>query len=158
MKTTKKNLPKKKTMVIPRVMRSSLWPVCVLALLMQPGVEGLSPAPAVAAWPLAQLKPRDRYALIFGTVWGPDARPVYGVAVQLRRLQDKHARWEVYSNHRGEFAQRVPAGKGDYVVRADLKGLKNSEGAGLAAGQEVTVHIENDERADIGLHLTKAMK
>jgi hypothetical protein len=38
--------------------------------------------------------------------------------------QGQKARWELYSNHTGEFAQRVPAGKADYVVWADLKGYK----------------------------------
>ena len=98
-------------------------------------------------------KKEKPYALIFGTVWGPDSRPVYGVKVRIRRQSDKKARWEVYSDHHGEFAQRVPVGKADYIVWADLKGLKLQDGSHLQAGDEVTVHIENDERADTGLHL-----
>jgi hypothetical protein len=95
------------------------------------------------------------YALIFGTVWGPDARPVYGVPVKIRRATDKpkRVRWEVYSDHHGEFAQRVPAGKADYILWADLKGVKSLEGKPLHLVQEVTVHIYNDEREDTGLHL-----
>ena len=99
-----------------------------------------------------RLKPSD-YALIFGTVWGPDDRPVYGVKIKIRRADQKHAKWELYSDHRGEFAQRVPAGKADYVVRADSKGVKSLNGKQLHPGDEVTVHIESEERADIGLHL-----
>ena len=95
------------------------------------------------------------YALIFGTAWGPDNRPVYGVKVKIRRADQKKARWEVYSDHNGEFAQRVPAGKADYVVWADLKGFKSSDGSKLQAGPEVTVHVDNDERQDIGLHLIR---
>ena len=95
------------------------------------------------------------YALIFGTVWGPDDRPVYGVKVRIRRADQKKAKWEVYSDHAGEFAQRVPPGKGDYVVWADLKGYKSTLYKSLHPGTEVTVHIEKDERADTGLHLTK---
>jgi len=94
------------------------------------------------------------YALIFGTVWDPDGRPLYGVTVKIRKAGEKKARWELYSNHTGEFAQRVPAGKCDYVVWADLKGYKLQSGKHLGLGPEVTVHIENDERADMGLHLT----
>lgn len=93
------------------------------------------------------------YALIFGTVWGPDNRPVYGVKVKIRRAQDKKPRWQLYSDHNGEFAQRLPAGRADYVVWADLKGLKFQNNMHLQSGTEVTVHIDNDERADIGLHL-----
>lgn len=94
------------------------------------------------------------FALIFGTVWGPDARPVYGVKVKIRREKEKKARWELYSDHHGEFAQRVPAGKADYVINADLKGVKSQDGAPLRA-DEVHIHVENDERVDTGLHLTK---
>ena len=95
----------------------------------------------------------DDYAMIFGTVWGPDDRPLPGLKVKIRRANDRKARWELYSNRRGEFEQRVPAGKQDYVVWADAKGYKLSNGTHLQAGPEVTVHIENNERADTGLHL-----
>jgi hypothetical protein len=96
---------------------------------------------------------RKPYALIFGTVFDPDGRVVYGVKVKIRRADQKKAHWENYSNHSGEFAQRVPAGKADYVVWADLKDYKLPSGKHLRPGTEVTVHIENDERSDIGLHL-----
>ena len=96
------------------------------------------------------------YALIAGTVWGPDDRPVYGVTVKIRRATDKakKVRWEVYSDHMGEFAQRVPSGESDYILWADLKGFKSADGKPLRLAQPVTVHIYNDEREDTGLHLT----
>ncbi|MBI3478500.1 MAG: carboxypeptidase regulatory-like domain-containing protein [Acidobacteria bacterium] len=93
------------------------------------------------------------YALIFGTVFAPDGRPVYGVKVRIRRADQKKAHWELLSDHRGEFAQRVPAGKSDYIVWADLKDFKLPDGKHLKASTEVTVHIDNEERSDIGLHL-----
>jgi hypothetical protein len=95
------------------------------------------------------------YALIFGTVWDPDGHPLYGVKVKIRRAEDKDkkARWEVYSNHTGEFAQRLPVGNADYVVWADVKGYKLPSGKRLKPGSEVNVHIDSDERSDIGLHL-----
>jgi hypothetical protein len=93
------------------------------------------------------------YALIFGTVWSPDNRPVYGVKIKCRRSDQKKPRWELYSDHNGEFAFRVPAVKADYLVTADLKDFKSVEGKKFQAPPEVTVHIENDERSDIGLHL-----
>lgn len=92
------------------------------------------------------------YALIFGTVWSADGRPVYGVKVKIHGAGRK-AHWELYSDHHGEFAQRVPAGPGDYIVSADLKGHKPQPDLHIGGGTEVTVHIENDERTDIGLHL-----
>jgi hypothetical protein len=110
-----------------------------------------SPSSLHAAAP--QKDPHKPYALIFGTVWGPDDHPVYGVKVKIRRADQKHAKWELYSDHSGEFAQRLPAGKADYIVWADTKGLKLLNGKKLQPGTEVTVHILSDERADIGLHL-----
>ncbi len=97
------------------------------------------------------------YAVIFGTVWGPDDRPVYGIRVKIRRATDKpkKVRWEVYSDHNGEFAQRVPAGEADYILSADLKGVKFADGSQARLPKEVTVHIYDDERADTGLHLTR---
>jgi hypothetical protein len=93
------------------------------------------------------------YALIYGTVYGPDNRVVYGVKVKIRRAEEKKARWELYSDHRGEFAQRVPAGRQDYVISADLKGYKSPDRKHLQLVQEVTVHIDNEERTDTSLHL-----
>jgi hypothetical protein len=101
-----------------------------------------------------KLKPTDDYALIFGTVWGPDDRPVYGITVKIRRVPDKKPKWELSSDHSGEFAQRVPAGEADYIVWADLKGVKTTDGKPLHLAEEVSVHIENDERVDMSLHLT----
>jgi len=112
-------------------------------------------SPAAFAIPASKLKPSDPYALIFGTVWGPDDHPVYGVRVKIRRATDKKPKWEVYSDHAGEFAQRVPAGEGDYVVWADLKGVKTTDGQVLHLAQEVKVHVEYDERVDMSLHLTR---
>ncbi len=111
--------------------------------------HGLSAAPTSKG----KVKP---YALIAGTVWGPDNRPVYGITVKIRRATDKpkKVRWEVYSDHMGEFAQRVPAGESDYILWADLKGVKSVDGKPLRLAQPVTVHIYNDEREDTGLHLT----
>lgn len=95
------------------------------------------------------------YALIAGTVWGPDDRPLYGVRVKIRKGSDKpkKVRWEVHSDHMGEFAQRVPAGESDYVLWADLNGFKPADGKPIHLVQEVTIHIYNDERQDVGLHL-----
>jgi hypothetical protein len=90
------------------------------------------------------------FALLFGTVWGPGNHPVYGVKVKIRRADEKKARWELYSDHNGEFAQRLPAGRQDYVVWADKKDLKLQDGKQVT---EVPVHIEFNERTDIGLHL-----
>jgi hypothetical protein len=116
-------------------------------LLILPGLHG---SPTATAAPAAfRQKGPEPYALIFGTVWDKSDRPVYGVPIKIRLADKKKAKWELMSDHSGEFAQRVPAGKADYVVWADIKTPK-----GIAKPQK-TVHIENDERVDISLHLTE---
>ena len=129
--------------------------LCLLLVLF---LAALSPhiLPSAAASPeTKKLKPTDPYALIFGTVWGPDNHPAYGITIKIRRVPDKNPKWEIHSDHAGEFAQRVPAGKADYVVWADLKGVKTTDGHALHLAEEVPVHVEYDERADIGLHLIR---
>lgn len=118
------------------------WILLLFVALLAPG---MARAGAVG-------KPKP-YALIFGTVWDPDGHALYAVKVKIRRAGEKKVRWEISSNHTGEFAQRVPVGPGDYVVWADVKGYKTADGRRLQAGEEVKVHIDGDERSDIGLHL-----
>jgi hypothetical protein len=89
------------------------------------------------------------YALIYGTVWGPDDRPVPGVPVSIRRSGDRKPKWQLTSDNRGEFAQRVPAGEDDYIVQAEIKTPKGEP------KPQATVHVAGDERQDIGLHLTQ---
>ena len=125
-------------------MTSRLWFAGMLCLVL-----GVAPVMGV---PSGQNRDQP-YALIFGTVWGPDDRPVYGMKIKIRRADEKKARWELSSNHSGEFAQRVPAGKADYVITADLKGFELPNGQRFQSGGEVQVHVEHDERVDTGLHL-----
>ena len=92
------------------------------------------------------------YALLFGTVYGPDMRSAVGVPIKIRRDGEKKAKWELVSNSTGEFAQRLPAGAADYVVWADLRDKKAAERSA------VKVHFEKDERQDVVLHLTQEKK
>jgi len=109
---------------------------------------------AVLVAPLAlpaagQQEQAKDYALIFGTVWGPENQPVAGVPIKIRRAQDKKPKWELVSNSRGEFAQRVPPGGQDYIIQADIKTPKGQP------KPEITVKIDDNERKDVGLHLTQ---
>ena len=116
------------------------------ASLVLAGVSLLAPTSLPAAE--QQGKPQD-YALIVGTVWGPDNRPVAGIPIKIRRAIDKKAKWELVSNSRGEFAQRVPPGAQDYIIQADIKTPKGQP------KPEITVKIADNERQDVGLHLTE---
>jgi hypothetical protein len=118
---------------------------------------------ASTAWGEQNGKPLRDYALIFGTVWTPDMHAASGVPILIRRADEKKARWHLVSDRSGEFAQRVPPGKFDYVVSADLSKLKSPKppkGQTKAntelpakATPEVRVQINYDERADITLRL-----
>ncbi len=108
----------------------------------------------VASVPLAgaaqSLDPTKPYALIFGTVFGPDDRPAANVKIKIRRGDHKRAKWELVSDRRGEFAQRFPAGEADYFISTEIPKKYH------LGNKEVKVHITNDERQDIALHLTTA--
>lgn len=153
---------KPKTVTTPRPGRRSRPPQAVTFRFYSPGTLSrllliflcLSPVAAVSGKAAPQNKSEKPYGLIYGTVWGPDARPLYGVKIKIRRADQKKARWELYSDHEGEFAQRVPVGPADYLVWADLKGYKAPNGRSLRLPDEVKVHITYDEREDIGVHLT----
>ena len=107
------------------------------------------PAPRAQSSTSAQQAAKKDYALIYGTVWGPDDHPVAGVPISIRRASDKKAKWELVSDRSGEFAQRVPVGAQDYVVQANIKTPKGQP------KPEVTVHIDDNERKDVSLHLSK---
>ena len=148
-------------MIIPRLRAAPLhrrsFTLCAAARVVLLGLL-LSTVSAVRVWSAAggsESAPKQAakpYALIFGTVWGPDDHPLYGVRIRIRREGEKKVRWELYSDHSGEFAQRVPAGKQDYVIWADVKDRKSENGNPLL-GEEVRVHVDADERVDTGLHL-----
>jgi|SRR5947209_5819731 len=103
---------------------------------------------------------QKHYGLIFGTVYGPDNRPLYGVKVKIYPAGKKHPEWELVSDHRGEFAQRVPPGPSDYVVaaQAEMAPLENGTAQMKKKKRltaEVKVHIDKEERQDVGLHLAE---
>jgi hypothetical protein len=134
--------------ISPSPYRMAILGLCLLSVVC---LEG-STAAAAGSPSSGDGKHEKPYAVIFGTVWGPDDHPLYGVKIKLRRENEKKARWELYSDHNGEFAIRVPAGKQDYLLRADLDGGKSHDGKQLQ-GAEVKVHVDGDERVDTGLHL-----
>lgn len=125
--------------------------ICVLLALLPSGVAASKEKP----------KKEKPYALIFGTAYGPNDRPLYGVKITIRSQNKKHSNWDLISDHRGEFAQRVPAGTNDYVVRGEAEyALMGDDGKPQVSKKvrlkgEIRVHIDNEERRDISLHLTE---
>jgi hypothetical protein len=125
--------------------------ICVLLALLPSGVAASKEKP----------KKEKPYALIFGTAYGPNDRPLYGVKITIRPEKKKHPSWDLISDHRGEFAQRVPAGTNDYLVRGESEyALVGDNGKPQLSKKvrlkgETRVHIDNEERRDISLHLTE---
>ena len=117
----------------------------VLVLLSSSGLRG---AALYSPGPNSQSDTTHKdYALIIGTVWGPDDRPVAGVPIKIQSVTGKKAKWELVSDQRGEFAQRVPVGRQDYTIQAGIKTPKGEP------KPEITVQIEDNERKDVSLHL-----
>lgn len=106
----------------------------------------------------AQNDLRKHYGLISGTAYGPDDHPMYGVRVTIHRAEKGHPRWDLVSDHRGEFAQRVPPGPGDYVISGEVevapleKGVPNMHKK-MKLKAETTVHIDSEEIEDVSLHM-----
>jgi len=106
---------------------------------------------------------RKHYGVISGTAYGPDDHPMYGVSVTIHRAGKKHPSWDLVSDHRGEFAQRVPPGPGDYVIHGEAeiapieKGVPNMHKKMKLKG-ETTVHIDSEEIEDVSLHMREPPK
>lgn len=103
-------------------------------------------------------KETRNYGLIEGTVYGPDDRPIYGVKVQIHPVGKKHPNWEHYSDHRGEFAQRVPLDTSDYEVVAEAEIAPVIDGKAQHSGKKrvkdvARVHVDKSTVSDVSLHL-----
>lgn len=125
--------------------------MCVLLALFSPCLAASKDKPQ-------KEKP---YALIFGTAYGPNDRPLYGVKITIQPQKKKHPNWRLMSDHRGEFAQRVPAGTNDYLVRGEAEYAPLGDDGKpqllkkVRLKGETRVHVDNEERRDISLHLTE---
>lgn len=100
------------------------------------------------------------YGVLFGTAYGPDDRPMYGVRVTIHPVGKKHPNWETQSDHRGEFSQRVPPAAADYLVTGQAEvapmvngKLQTSKKKRLKG--EAKVHIDGAEWHDFSLHMNE---
>jgi|GEM_PF-4914377 len=86
------------------------------------------------------------YALIKGSVFREDGFSIQGAHVSCRRVSDSKPKWKTSSGEGGEFAFRLPVGKMQYMVTAELEGFEPAS---------KTVEIANDERQDISIVLIR---
>jgi hypothetical protein len=111
--------------------------------------------------PDKQEKAEKGYGLIFGTAYGPDDRPLYGVRINIRPEGKKHPSWDLFSDHRGEFALRVPLEAADYLIKGQAEYAPlGSDGKPQTSKKkqlkgETKVHMEGEIRQDVSLHLTE---
>ncbi len=98
---------------------------------------------------------RKPFALIRGTAYGPDDMPLYGARVEVHLAGKKHPSWSLVSDHRGEFAQRVPPGPADYVITGEAEIRDPQTNKKKRVRGETKVHIEGDEEQDPSLHLNQ---
>lgn len=99
--------------------------------------------------------PKKHFGLIFGTAYGPDDRPIYGAKIEIHPVGQKHPHWELMSDHRGEFALRVPPGPADYLVSGEAEVVIGQDKKKQKLKAEKAVHIQAEERQNVGLHLAE---
>ncbi len=94
-------------------------------------------------------KEQPRYALVYGSVFDDRGMAFRGARVVVTRVKPERSdtgaiggrhRWEAVSDARGEFAIRLPAGKGNYSIAV--------EAVGYGAPPQ-TVEMQSEERVDL---------
>jgi hypothetical protein len=131
--------------VIIDLRRHRLAGLCAVALLISSGL----------ALKDKKKEPKPE-GLIFGTAFGPDDLPLYGVKVHIQPVGKKHPAWDLVSDHHGEFAQRVPPGDYEITGKAEIVPIAHGKPQ-LSRKKRVkvsrTVRVENNVEQDISLHL-----
>ena len=92
---------------------------------------------------------RDRVpaAVIAGTVFQSSGRLLPGAKVEVVAQGDAKAKYHTATDVQGDFAIRVPAGSGTYIVTATAKGFQP---------QQKTVEVHEDEKVRTNLILSPA--
>lgn len=152
MRTKKKKRKTRTKRKVTISLRLAVVAVLALALLQSPLFASSD-----------QKKDSKAFGLISGTVYGPDDRPAYGVKVKIHPVGQKHPDWERYSDHRGEFAQRVPLDHSDYELTAEAEITPIVDGKPQHSRKKrvkstVVVHVDKDVVRDVSLHLAEDAK
>ena len=98
----------------------------------------------------ADHKNTEAFAVVAGTVFRDPGFAVPGAKISVVLRGDPNARkLQAVSNARGEFAIRVPANPGTYLVSASFKGFRQVEKEAVIGGEG---------RVDVTLTLTPESK
>ena len=118
-------------------------------LLLATLLAGMSAGPASAGEKCGKKKQRlAEQFLIFGTVFDERGYIVEGAEIRVRCAGEKKTRWKVWSDRRGEFAQRVPTGS-EYELTVVAKGF---------AEQARKIDAREGNREDLVVRLDPAPK
>jgi hypothetical protein len=100
-----------------------------------------------AVWLQAASKKKDReaVAILAGTVFQSSGRSLPGARVEAVAQGDAKAKGSASTDAQGDFAIRVPAGRGTYVITATAKGFQPSQ---------KTVEVYADEKVRANLILS----
>ena len=82
---------------------------------------------AFALTAAAKKKGSEPLALISGTVFQSSGFSLPGAKVTAVSAQQRKIKIESQTGQRGEFALRVPAAKGPYIVTAEAKGFEEQQ-------------------------------
>lgn len=75
---------------------------------------------------IAKEKSKEKpFALLFGSVFTAEGLALPGVAVIVKRKDDRKPKWRAVSDSRGEFAVRLPAEAATYEVTTQSKAHEN---------------------------------
>jgi Carboxypeptidase regulatory-like domain len=116
MDTTKSRKRKKRRNRLPSVARCGL---SLAAVVLLAGAVFLEAAP--------KKKDREEAAIVAGTVFQSSGRSVPGAKVEAVAQGDPKVNRSALSDSQGDFAIRVPAGRGTYVVTASAKGFQTAQ-------------------------------
>ena len=88
-------------------------------------------------------------AVLFGSVFQENGFLLRGARVVVANADRPKQRKETTSDQQGEFAVRVPAGKGRYIVEVSAEGF---------ASEKKNVEVTGDERIDLTFRLSPFSK
>ena len=129
-------------------------------MIISPHKAGIALALTVALLASSALPLKDQkkdYALISGTAYGPDDRPLYGASIHIHPVGRKKPNWDLMSDHRGEFAQRVPLSYSEYEIIGEAEFAPMVDGKPQRSHKKWVkvvekVRIDKDVVRDVGLH------
>ena len=132
--TTSKKGKKKRRNRLPAAMRCG---VAVAVIVLLGGAVTLDAA--------SKKKDREAAAILAGTVFQSSGRLLPGAKVEAVAQDDAKIKSSALSDAQGDFALRVPAGRGIYLVTASAKGFQPAQ---------KTVEVYADEKVRTNLILS----